>query len=264
MYGIFPGIVSNRKQVSCFQMANDNLSLLLSLLPYPHFLIDVISYLDLRTVKNVRLVCGLLNDVVKSSLKTKKLKRALRRKVFDKWLSDKEMVPTIFKCDDDVSDIEFLREGSNMGLVGLYNGDIELWDFAQQERKLRLRDQQGMVQVGGQSPTAETAHIIKVRCNDDFIVGISDDSTVMVWRLSGELVAEYFHHRASVYGLVVTEQYAVTGAMDGIMSLIDMKTRTVEKIWSAEDPQWGVSDLAGRNDTVVSSSFSGRLKVWSG
>ena len=94
------------------------------------------------------------------------------------------------------------------------------------------------------------------------IVGISDDSTMMVWSMEGALLKQFYHHRASVYGLVVTTLFAVTGSMDGIMSIIDLERLEIMKSWQAEENNWGISDLAGDEDRIVSASFSGQLKVW--
>ena len=57
---------------------------------------------------------------------------------------------------------------------------------------MRLRDQLGMVQVG---------------TNGEVIVGVSDDSTVMIWTMQGRLRKQFYHHRSSVYGLVVISLY---------------------------------------------------------
>ena len=115
-----------------------------------------------------------------------------------------------FQCENDISDLQIY---DNFVLAGTYNGDVEVWDMTRGRRMVRMRDQLGMVQI---------------RTNGVIIVGISDDSTVNVWTFNGELLKQFHHHKASVYGLVVTEQHAVTGCMLGQMAVIDLQRMDIE------------------------------------
>ena len=85
----------------------DKFSLLSSLCLFPHLVLDIISYLDIKTVKNVRLTSRDLAGFVNTALMNKVLKIAWRDQVLRKWFSKSGIQPVIFQCEDEVSDLTF-------------------------------------------------------------------------------------------------------------------------------------------------------------
>ena len=105
------------------------------------------------------------------------------------------------------------------------------------------------------------------------MAGVSSDSTVCVWdRKNGDLKGIYFlipslytitrfntrlsicisnvdelsyltdvfyHHRASVWGVKIQDNYLITGSMDKTISLINLQSMIVEKHFIAHEDEWG-------------------------
>ena len=72
------------------------------------------------------------------------------------------------------------------------------------------------------------------------MVGVSSDSTVCIWdRATGTLREVFYHHRASVWGIRIQDDYIITGSMDGTIALIDIETLQIRKHFMAHENEWG-------------------------
>ena len=49
----------------------------------------------------------------------------------------------------------------------------------------------------------------------------------------------FYHHRASVWGVKIQDNYLITGSMDKTISLINLQSMMVEKHFIAHDDEWG-------------------------
>ena len=49
----------------------------------------------------------------------------------------------------------------------------------------------------------------------------------------------FYHHRASVWGIKIQDNYLITGSMDKTISLINLNTLVVEKHFIAHEDEWG-------------------------
>ena len=61
------------------------------------------------------------------------------------------------------------------------------------------------------------------------------------------------HCRASVYGVVVLEEVVVTASMDGTIAIIRLDSLAVEAQWEAHGGTWGVADIVGDEERLVSA-----------
>ena len=48
-----------------------------------------------------------------------------------------------------------------------------------------------------------------------------------------------YHHRASVWGVKITDENVVTGSMDGTIAVIDANSREVKRHFLAHEDEWG-------------------------
>ena len=73
-----------------------------------------------------------------------------------------------------------------------------------------------------------------------------------------------YHHRASVWGLRIVDNFAITGSMDGTISLIELSNRQVRKHFLAHaDTEWGVSDIDADKRVIASGCLDHQIKLWS-
>ena len=49
----------------------------------------------------------------------------------------------------------------------------------------------------------------------------------------------FYHHRASVWGVKIQDNYLITGSMDKTISLINLQSMIVEKHFIAHEDEWG-------------------------
>ena len=49
----------------------------------------------------------------------------------------------------------------------------------------------------------------------------------------------FYHHRASVWGVKIQDNYLITGSMDKTISLINLQSMMVEKHFIAHEDEWG-------------------------
>ena len=59
-------------------------------------------------------------------------------------------------------------------------------------------------------------------------------STILV-----SIIEVFYHHRASVWGVSISNNYVITGSMDGTIGLIDIRTMTLKKHFMAHQGEWG-------------------------
>ena len=72
------------------------------------------------------------------------------------------------------------------------------------------------------------------------VVGVSSDSTVFIWdRATGALREVMYHHRASVWGIRIQDNWIITGSMDGTISVVDVETLKLRKHFLAHENEWG-------------------------
>ena len=72
------------------------------------------------------------------------------------------------------------------------------------------------------------------------VVGVSSDSTVFIWdRTTGALREVMYHHRASVWGIRIQDNWIITGSMDGTISVVDIETLKLRKHFLAHENEWG-------------------------
>ena len=72
------------------------------------------------------------------------------------------------------------------------------------------------------------------------VVGVSSDSTIFIWdRATGALREVMYHHRASVWGIRIQDNWIVTGSMDGTISVVDIDTLKLYKHFLAHENEWG-------------------------
>ena len=71
-------------------------------------------------------------------------------------------------------------------------------------------------------------------------MGVSSDSTIFIWdRATGALREVMYHHRASVWGIRIQDNWIVTGSMDGSISVVDIETLKLRKHFVAHENEWG-------------------------
>ncbi len=102
--------------------------------------------------------------------------------------------------------------------------------------------------------------------NADYVVGVSGDSTVCVWnRNTGEFKDVFYHHRASVWGLRVQDGFAVTGSMDGTISVIELgeTPRLLKHFLAHSASSWGVSDIDSAPGIIASGCLGKEISLWS-
>ena len=48
-----------------------------------------------------------------------------------------------------------------------------------------------------------------------------------------------YHHRASVWGIRIQDNWIITGSMDGTISVVDVETLKLRKHFLAHENEWG-------------------------
>ena len=122
---------------SSVKVDQEAFSLLTNLTVFPHIVLDILTYLDIKTVKSVRLTCRDLASLVNTAMKNRMTRKVWREKMMRNWFYKPDVQPVKFQCEDDVADVVVSK---GLVIASLYNGDVEVWDTLSWERRVRVRD----------------------------------------------------------------------------------------------------------------------------
>ena len=88
------------------------------------------------------------------------------------------------------------------------------------------------------------------------VVGVSSDSTVFIWdRSTGALREVMYHHRASVWGIRIQDNWIITGSMDGTISVVDIETLQLKKHFLAHENEWGSKYKTSIKNRTITYNF---------
>ena len=88
------------------------------------------------------------------------------------------------------------------------------------------------------------------------VVGVSSDSTVFIWdRATGALREVMYHHRASVWGIRIQDNWIITGSMDGTISVVDIETLQLKKHFLAHENEWGSKYKTSIKNRTITYNF---------
>ena len=63
-----------------------------------------------------------------------------------------------------------------------------------------------------------------------------------------------YHHSVAVWGVRIQDDVIITGSMDGMIAVIDIATRVIQRHFLAHEDEWGGKNTNGRVTKPLPSS----------